>query len=260
MRFDACIAAYASDRLMEESFAQLEAQFTEVHRRVLCAERVAANRAASVQVIAVSKKQSTAAMQAYLKWAAVQKVPVIFGENYVQEFKQKVPQLSGTFECHLIGPLQRNKAKEAVRLFDVIQSVHSTQLAAEIDKQAAKENKVQRIFLQINISQDENKSGFSLPEVAEFLRNELIHLEHLRLEGLMTITREYDLAEEARQDFRKFALLREQFLSDPHTSKVFRQGNCALSMGMSQDFEIAIAEGATMVRIGSLLFGQRKSS
>ena len=207
----------------------------------------------NAKLVAVSKTKPVEMILEAMKAGQVD-----FGENYVQEYKQKVTQLTGTFECQLIGPLQRNKAKEAVRLFDVIQSVHSAKLAEELDKEAAKQKKIQRIFLQINISQDTAKSGFSVADATEFLRDGINHFEHLQLEGLMTITREYENAEDARLDFRQFALLRGKFLSEPLLSKAFKGGKCALSMGMSQDFEVAINEGASMVRIGTLLFGQRK--
>lgn len=244
--------------MINEVLPQLDQQFADVFRRIESARVNSAKQNEFVQLVAVSKKQSIEAMQAYINWAASRKIAAVFGENYVQEYKQKVTQLTGTFECHLIGPLQRNKAKEAVRLFDVIQSVHSAKLAEELDKEAAKQKKIQRIFLQINISQDTAKSGFSVADATEFLRDGINHFEHLQLEGLMTITREYENAEDARLDFRQFALLRSKFLSEPQLSKAFKEGKCALSMGMSQDFEVAINEGASMVRIGTLLFGQRK--
>jgi pyridoxal phosphate enzyme (YggS family) len=208
----------------------------------------------SVQLIAVSKKQPISAMQAYQIWANTRGIPVIFGENYVQEWEQKAPLLGQPFEVHFIGSLQRNKAREAVRLFDVIESVHSLALAESLNKEAGKISKKQRVLLQVNISADSKKSGFSVEETAEFFNTFRHKFLNLKIEGLMTITREYPQREDVRKDYRAMHdLVASISQSAPEL------GPLVLSMGMSQDFDIAIQEGADLVRVGSDLFGPRST-
>jgi pyridoxal phosphate enzyme (YggS family) len=200
-----------------------------------------------VRLVAVSKRQPIERVRAL--YSALPLIPnsppLILGENYVQEWAEKREELPPPSEVHLIGPLQSNKAREAVRLFDVIESVHSSKLVTLISKEAQRANKVQRIFLQVNISGDSAKSGFSPDEIPKALE-QVRALPALSLEGLMTITREYATPEEARGDFRAMRSLRDRL-----------NPALGLSMGMSSDFDIAIQEGATHVRVGSALFGSR---
>ena len=212
-------------------------------------ERIAAallrsGRATQVQLVAVSKLQPASLVQEFLNLGG----SIVLGENYVQEFKKKRVELKGDFKAHLIGPLQRNKAKLAVELFDLIESVHSAEIAEALNKAAAQIGKIQEVFLQVNISGDAAKSGFSAEATRTFFRDQLASLNNLKCTGLMTITELYEKAEDARADFRALYQLSESL----------RPG-LLLSMGMSQDFEIAVEEGATHVRVGTALFGERST-
>lgn len=204
-----------------------------------------------VRCLAVSKKQEVARIQEYLDLRhSVQSLPLL-GENYVQEYEGKSAQLAGIREVHLIGPLQSNKVKKAVQLFDVIQSIHSFDRLREVNRAAESIGKTQRIFLQVNVSDDSAKSGFEAGDLLATLGDHLPNLSSVRIEGLMTITKLYDDSELARPDYRS---LRElgRLLEDKLSI-----GPLSLSMGMSDDFEVAIEEGATLVRIGTALFGPR---
>ena len=204
-----------------------------------------------ITLVAVSKQQSTELINQYCKFQTSRGIKALLGENYVQEFRDKRTALPEDLECHLIGPLQRNKAKLAVNLFSLIQSVDSERLMAEINKEASKQNKVQEVFLQVNISEDQLKSGFSAQQLDAPMLASFAKYEAVRITGLMAITKLYDQAEQARHDFKKLKEL------SYHVKSCLSLKECCLSMGMSGDFEVAIEEGATHVRIGSALFGER---
>jgi PLP dependent protein len=176
----------------------------------------------------------------------------ILGENRVQEAEAKAPLLPGAL-WHLIGPLQSNKARRAVELFDVIESVDSVDLARRLDRLAAEVGLGDGglgVYLQVNVDRDGSKSGF-LPEELEAGLAELGRLSNLRLLGLMTVGRLVGPADAARPTFVR---LRE--LSMRLRSRVEGLG-AGLSMGMSGDYEMAVEEGATLVRVGQALFGSR---
>ena len=223
--------------------SELKQNLLKIQQRIAAALK-RSGRNTSVELVAVSKLQPASLVQEFLNLGG----SIILGENYVQEFKKKREELKGDFKAHLIGPLQRNKAKLAVELFDLIESVHSVEVAQAIDKAAAQLGKVQEIFLQINISSDAAKSGFTANAAAEFFRGELTRLKNLNCTGLMTITELYEKPEEARGDFRSLNQLAQSL-----------KPGLGLSMGMSQDFEIAVEEGATHVRVGTALFGERST-
>jgi hypothetical protein len=211
----------------------------------------------SALLVAVSKTHPASAMEQLLNAAAVDSHTVIFGENYIQEFKAKQPELPSALQCHFIGHLQRNKARDAVRIFSVIESIDSAQLLQAIQKEAAKEQKIQEIFLQINISRDPSKGGVLPEAVAALLMTELPKAPNLRLTGLMTITALYDNPEDARPDFQALRILRDTLLSTPEVRQLLGRDTLNLSMGMSSDYLIALEEGATVVRVGSAIFGER---
>ncbi len=176
----------------------------------------------------------------------------VFGENRVQEARAKVAALPyPLIHWHLIGHLQTNKVARAVELFDLIHSVDSLHLAEALERSAAKRERTVSVLLQVNVSGEASKEGVSpaeLPELAEGARR----LPHLRVQGLMTIAPETDQPEEVRPVFRRLRELRDDLRERfPHGSWD------ALSMGMSNDFLVAIEEGATMVRIGRAIFGER---
>ena len=197
-------------------------------------------------------------MRELLETAGTHGHSIIFGENYVQEFKQKRADLPTTIDCHLIGHLQRNKARDAVRLFSVIESVDSAGLLRELQKEAAREEKLQQIFLQVNVSQDQAKRGFMVADVAALIEQEIPQATNLKLCGLMTITALYDEAEKARPDFHALRALRDELVGSEALRRAIGRDSLELSMGMSSDYEIAIEEGATVVRVGSAIFGARE--
>lgn len=212
-----------------------------------------------IKLIAVTK---TVELQEIIE--AVKAGVSILGENRVQEAKEKVKNYelrvtpappigkggSGGVEWHLIGHLQTNKAKAAVQMFDLIQTIDSVELAAEVNNQAGKMNKAQRVLVQIKLSEEATKRGVSEKDMTELLE-EVSKMQHLKLEGLMTIPPYFDDPESVRPYFRR---LRE--IRDEASAKGFSLPE--LSMGMSNDFEVAIGEGATMVRIGTAIFGERE--
>jgi pyridoxal phosphate enzyme (YggS family) len=179
----------------------------------------------------------------------------IFGENRVQEAQKKISLLTAhcsLIQWHLIGHLQKNKAKYAVQLFDLIHSVDSVWLAEELNKQAEKIGKIQRILIQVKLSEEETKHGVLERDLVPLLEK-IKSLRNLKLEGLMTMPPFFDKPEEARPYFRRLREIRDNINSLGITHYALRE----LSMGMSNDFEVAIEEGATMVRIGTAIFGER---
>lgn len=180
------------------------------------------------------------------KYADVEKIREIIscgvkciGENRVQEADRKFQKLKNV-EKHMIGHLQSNKAKLAVRIFDCIQSIDSLKIAKEVNKRAFEINRIMPVFIEVNVSGEETKYGIVVEDVFDFY-DKLLKLTNLKIEGLMTIA-PYIEAEKTRTYFRK---LKE--LNDKLKMKY-------LSMGMSNDYEIAIEEGSNMIRIGRLLF------
>lgn len=184
---------------------------------------------------------------------AIEAGVTILGENYVQEARNKFNVL-GTFPVswHFIGHLQSNKAKYAVRLFDLIHSVDTLKLARELNKQANKVNKIQAVLIQINISKEPSKSGSDIENAANLLKD-IVLLENLSVKGLMAMPPFFNNPEKARPYFSALRNLRDQILK-ASPGVVLNE----LSMGMTGDFEVAIEEGATFVRIGTAIFGERK--
>lgn len=176
----------------------------------------------------------------------------VFGESKVQEAEQKINFFVKEIEWHLIGHLQTNKAKKAVELFDFIHSVDSFKLAKELNKHSMKLGKKTNIFLQVNTSREESKSGV-LVENLEELATKVSSLEFLRVNGLMTIG---EFSQDEKVVRNCFVTLRNA-LERLNSAKIFTEPLAELSMGMSNDFEIAIEEGATIIRVGTSIFGQR---
>lgn len=201
-----------------------------------------------VQLIAVTKKIAVPLMR-----EALQDGQFFFGENYIQEAEQKKDELGESVGLHLLGHLQSNKAKTAARIFYMIQTVDSLKLASALNKHLDSLNRTMKILVQVNIGNDPNKSG-AMPEDAEKLLRQIKALERLEPLGLMTIPPLTDNPEMARPHFRALRLLAIELAR----KELFHDNSrIELSMGMSDDFEIAIEEGATMVRIGTAIFGQR---
>lgn len=176
----------------------------------------------------------------------------VFGENKVQELVEKYDALPEDIEWHLIGHLQRNKIKYIIGKAALIHSVDSLRLAEAIDKEAAKQNTVARILIEVNVAREESKFGLMPEEVSEFV-DKVSEFAHLRVEGLMTIAPFVSDPEENRPIF---AYLRK--LSVDIAKKNAHNTNMSvLSMGMTNDYQVAVEEGATMVRVGTGIFGER---
>jgi len=176
---------------------------------------------------------------------AINLIPLI-GENYVQEAQEKFSKLNNC-KKHFIGHLQTNKVKDAIKIFDCIETIDSKKIADEINKQCEKINKVMPIFIEINIGQEENKNG-CLPDEVEFLAEYISNLPFLKLTGLMTMAPYVD-AEKTRPYFKAIKIIFDK-LKDKYNLE-------ELSMGMSHSYKIAIEEGATLVRLGTCIFGER---
>lgn len=230
---------------------KLEERVLELESKIASALKKSSRLDNSVTLVAVSKRQPPSLVREYCDFQISRGNPVTLGENYVQEFREKRDFLPRSCNVHLIGPLQRNKVRTAVELFDCIESVDSERLLAEINKEASRINKLQSVFLQINVSKDLAKTGFMAEELTEGFLESISKYTSIRLDGLMTITKLYPQPEMARRDF---SILRELAFS---VKSYLSLSKCCLSMGMSDDFEVAIEEGATHVRIGTALFGAR---
>ncbi|MDD2337121.1 MAG: YggS family pyridoxal phosphate-dependent enzyme [Geobacteraceae bacterium] len=218
-----------------------------VEEKIRSAAKRANRNPDSVRLVAVSKTQTVDAVR-----TALEAGQQIFGENYVQEFLEKLHQLPETLDWHFIGSLQSNKVKYLVGLTSLIHSVDRLTLAREIDRQWEKIGKPCDILLQVNISGEETKSGTTSEDLLQLAR-EVSLLPHVRIRGLMTMPPFFDESERARPYFRELKRL-SQVLS---TEKIPGITMEELSMGMSGDFEVAIEEGATLVRVGSAIFGER---
>jgi len=201
-----------------------------------------------IRLVAVGKTQPIDALE-----AAIASGISIIGENYIQEARTKFDMLGhAPVNWHFIGRLQSNKAKYAVRMFDLIHTVDSLKLAAEIDKQAKKIGKVQEILIQVNISGESTKSGVSEKETLP-LAQEISALRNIKLKGFMTMPPYFDSPEEARPFFAVLKHLSDKICAAGLPDTDIKE----LSMGMTGDFEAAIEEGATLVRIGTAIFGDR---
>lgn len=212
--------------------------------RIRKAEQAAGRPQGSVKLVAVSKTFPAADVRECL--AAGQH---IFGENRVQEGLSKIPEVPGEAEWHLIGPLQKNKVRKALQGFSVIHSVDSLKLAQFIDSVAGQLGIRARVLFEVHVGGEESKFGFE-PDALQNEWSEITGLEHLDPLGLMCIPPPVDDPQQARPYFRQLRELRDALASPEHPLP-------ELSMGMSHDFETAIAQGATYVRVGTAIFGGR---
>jgi pyridoxal phosphate enzyme (YggS family) len=224
----------------------IASNFAQIQRRLDRAAQRADRYANEITLVAISKTFSADAIHAAYSAGARH-----FGENRVQEFEAKRAGLSGIEATwHLIGHLQSNKARRAVHLFDRVDSVDSAALARKLDAAAADEAKILPVLIEVHLGGEETKSGVNesdLPNLAQ----EILSLKHVALRGLMTIPPYAENPEQTRPHFRQLRDLRDQL------SKKIGRPLAVLSMGMSHDFEVAIEEGATEVRVGTAIFGER---
>lgn len=224
---------------------EFESRLDDVRGRIAAACERSGRNESEVTLVAVGKKHSPDEVSV----AAGLGVTII-GENKIQEAKAKIPLCSDTLEWHFIGHLQSNKVKEAVRLFSMIHSVDSEKILMAINDESCEAGKVMPVCLQVNVSGESSKYGFSPSEIPAVLKK-CESLMNVDVAGLMTMPPATADVETVRPYFRQLRELRDTWSiesSFPLTE---------LSMGMSNDFEVAIEEGATLIRLGTLLFGGR---
>ena len=213
--------------------------YAAVDARISAACERAGRKRGEVTLVAVTKVFPADAVTAAIAAGATD-----IGENRVQEARDKKPLVRGVARWHLIGHLQSNKAKDAVRVFDVIQTIDSLSLAEKVAKAASAEKKRQEVLIEVNVGREAQKAGAD-PDEVDRLAREVGKIDALSLEGLMTIPPVTEDENVARGHFRELRALRD------------RTGLKHLSMGMTDDFEVAIEEGATIVRVGRAIFGSR---
>lgn len=221
-------------------------------RRVRARMRQAAERAGrdptSVRLVAASKTVDAARIRAALAAGVT-----ILGENYLQETRQKLGQLGRAgVEWHLIGPLQRNKVRYVFDLFDMMQSLDRLELAEEINRRAERLGRRLPVLLEVNVGGEASKSGWTPAGLLNDL-GQLASLPHIQVRGLMTIPPPTRQPDEARPFFRQLRQLRDRLVREGCDGMTFDE----LSMGMTADYEVAIEEGATLVRVGTAIFGPR---
>jgi pyridoxal phosphate enzyme (YggS family) len=225
------------------------ANYRKIIERIAVAAAKVGRDAREIRLLAASKSQPVASIRAALASGVA-----LVGENYVQETKEKKNQLAeANVEWHMIGHLQRNKAKLAVELFDVVESLDNLALAQELDKAAAKRSKIMRALIEVNLAGEESKTGIAKGEVAGLLEK-ISGLAHVSVQGLMTVPPFRENLEEVRPYFRELRELRDSLNSLNLPNVRLNE----LSMGMTHDFTVAIEEGATIVRVGTALFGPRR--
>ncbi len=226
----------------------LAKRLAEVHRRIAAAAQDCGRRPEEIRLVAVSKTFPAEAV----RQAAAAGVTEI-GENYIQEAREKHDLLRDVpVKWHFIGHLQTNKAKYAARMFDLIHTVDSLRLALELDRCARRLGKVQGVLIQVSLAGEETKSGVPAAEALPLVKA-VAALECVRVQGLMTLPPFFNEPERVRPFFAELRALRERIREQAVPDVSMDE----LSMGMTGDFEAAVAEGATLVRVGTAIFGER---
>jgi len=224
----------------------LTERLTAVRSQIAAAAARAGRQAAEIELVAVSKTHPPETLH-----EALDAGQTVFGENRVQEARAKIPLLPGRARWHLIGHLQKNKIRHALALgFELFHGIDSLELARELSRMSDETGMFPRILLEVNVAGEASKFGFS-PEKLRAEMEELLALGRLQIEGLMTIPPFAPEAEASRQYFAALRELRDRFQTE------FRVPLPRLSMGMSGDFTVAVEEGATLVRLGTAIFGTR---
>jgi pyridoxal phosphate enzyme (YggS family) len=227
----------------------LKHRIEQVKKRIKDTAKACKRPMASIRLVAVSKT-----MPAEVVRDAIEAGILDLGENYIQEAKEKINALAAyPVTWHFIGHLQSNKARYAVRLFDLIHSVDSLKLAQELNKYAKKNDKIQAILIQVNVAKEVSKSGVYVEDTLDLLR-EVSRLENIAVKGLMTMPPFFNAPQKARPYFAALRELRDHIKLEAISNISMDE----LSMGMTGDFETAIEEGATIVRIGTAIFGDRR--
>ena len=198
-----------------------------------------------IELVAITKMHPAGKVR-----EAIEAGQTLFGESRVQEARAKIPELPSNARWHFVGHLQKNKIRHALPLFELFHSIDSLALAQEMNRIAADEGMHPRVLLEVNVSGEGSKFGFS-PDKLRKQMEELLALQRLSILGLMTIPPLADEAEASRKYFVQLRELRERLQTEFHVDLP------QLSMGMTQDFPIAVEEGATLVRVGTAIFGER---
>jgi pyridoxal phosphate enzyme (YggS family) len=226
----------------------IQSRLRRVKDRITAAALACGRDPKAVKLVAVSKTVSADRVS-----AAINAGVTDLGENYVQEAREKIEALGRErVSWHFIGHLQSNKAKYAVKLFDLIHSVDSLKLAKELDRRAGAVGKVQKVLVQVNVSGEATKSGIEKEQAVALVR-QMACLDNLAICGLMTMPPYFNAPEKVRPYFRALKDLQDLI----RTEAIRHVSMAELSMGMTGDFEAAIQEGATLVRIGTAIFGER---
>jgi len=240
----------SSDRKSERILKQ---RINEINGRIRKAASSCNRKPENIHIVAVTKTVSAERIR-----EAIESGISIIGENYIRDAREKYPFLSlHPIAWHFIGHLQTNKAKYAVKMFDLIHSVDSVKLAEELDIQAKKIGKVQNVLIQVNIGKEKTKSGINEEDVPDLI-NKMSRFKNLFVKGLMVLPPFFDDPERVRPYFSATRILRDRIGSSLDSCLVNNIAMDELSMGMSGDFEIAIEEGATYIRIGTAIFGERE--
>ncbi|HEX8144437.1 MAG TPA: YggS family pyridoxal phosphate-dependent enzyme [Pyrinomonadaceae bacterium] len=236
-----------------QSRDEIQERLVEVRRRIETAALRAARAPEDITLIAVSKTHPPALIRRAIEAGVIE-----LGENRVQEADAKIAELGRAgVRWHLIGHLQANKARRAVALFDLIHSVDSVALARRLDRLCAEEGRAELpVLLQVDLAGEAAKSGISEAELPALIQTVRSSCERLRLAGLMLLPPFFEEVEMVRPFFRRLCELRDRLRDEG----VFAEGRGELSMGMSHDYEVAIEEGATMVRVGTAIFGERHAA
>ena len=218
-----------------------------IRQRMTAAAERSGRNPENVHLMAVSKtvppERVQQAIKAGITW---------FGENYVQEAREKIPAVGQNVSWHMIGHLQTNKVKYVVHLFDWIHSVDRIELARELDKRAAQNQRTLKVLIEVNVSGEVSKSGAEPSRVLELVR-QISVMPNLNVQGLMTMPPFFENPEEARPYFVALRRLRDKIEGENIPGVQMKE----LSMGMTGDFEVAIEEGATIIRVGRAIFGER---
>lgn len=227
----------------------IEQRLAHIRNEIRMAALACGRNPETIELVAVSKRKSSHTVTAAIKAGVT-----LLGENYIQEAVDKIDTIGNSpATWHFIGHLQTNKARFAVKYFDLIHTVDTLKLAREINKQAEKINKRQAILLQVNIADEASKSGTTASRALALARD-IAGLEHVHLTGLMGMPPFFDDPEGARPYFNAMATLLATIRAENIPGIELKH----LSMGMSGDFKVAIEEGSTMVRIGTAIFGSRE--
>jgi PLP dependent protein len=229
-----------------EAVMSIEANLNRVRDEITQAAQASGRNETDIELVAVTKTHPAEIVR-----EAIGAGQVVFGESKVQEARAKIPLLPSHLRWHFIGHLQKNKIRHALPLFEMIHSVDSLDLAQAIDRISQEDGLHPRILLEVNVAGEGSKFGFKITSVRTELES-LLMLSRLSIEGLMCIP---PLAEEAEASRRYFVELRE--LRDA-IEKEFQVKLPQLSMGMTNDYSVAVEEGATLVRVGTAIFGERK--